>query len=104
MLCLRLLVGWKPVGQLRKGLDRRTGGHDRQDQDAGGGRVKHDSRDRRDEVPEDDHVGGLVQGRNHPRLEIRGVGPDLSLVDHALAVFVQVLDRILQRHDVGRAV
>jgi hypothetical protein len=46
------------------------------------------------------HVGVLAQHVLERLLEAGGVVPDLALVDQAALVRVQVLDRILDRHDV----
>ena len=45
-------------------------------------------------------VGILAQDVLERVLEALGVGADLALVDDAVLVRVQVLDRILDRHDV----
>ena len=51
-------------------------------------------------LADQDHVGVLTQDAAHGTAEGFGVHPDLALVDDRLAVAMQILDRILDRHDV----
>ena len=58
------------------------------------------------EVPhlaDQDDVGVLAQDVLQRRGEAVGVGPDLALVHDAGLVLVQELDRVLDGHDVARA-
>ena len=55
-------------------------------------------------LADQDHVGVLAQGRLERPGEVDRVGADLALVDEAVLVPVQELDRVLDREDVlGRA-
>ncbi len=67
------------------GLRRRQGGVDRLE-------VAH--------LADEDHVGVLAQGGLQAGAEGRGVGADLALVDDALLMAVEELDRVLDGHDV----
>ena len=67
------------------GLGRRQGGADRLE-------VAH--------LADQDHVGVLAQGGLQGGPEALGVGAELALVDDALLVPVQELDRVLDREDV----
>ena len=51
-------------------------------------------------LADEDHVGVLAQRGAQREGEGRGVGAELALVDHALLVRVQELDRVLDGHDV----
>ena len=54
-------------------------------------------------LADQDHVGVLAQDAAHRPREAVRVGADLALVDDRAFVFVQVLDRVLERDDVVRA-
>ena len=54
-------------------------------------------------LPHQDHVGILAQDPAQRALERGGIEAHLTLVDDRLLVGVQVLDRVLDRHDVLRA-
>jgi hypothetical protein len=94
---LVLLVSREDVDRLRRALGVQRG----EDEVAGLGRgqgggdgveVAH--------LADEDHVGVLAQGGLEGQPEGRGVGADLALVDDALLVAVQELDRVLDGHDV----
>ena len=53
-------------------------------------------------LSDQDHVGVSRSADFQRQREVVGVGADLALVDDALAVRVQVLDRVLDREDVLR--
>ena len=75
--------------------------HRREDEVAGLGRLKRGLRGLRvAELADQDHVRILTEHPAESLGEVVGVEPDLALVDDAVAIGVQDLDRILDRHDV----
>ena len=54
-------------------------------------------------LADQDHVGVLAQDAPHRAGEALRVGADLALVDDRAFVFVQILDRVLERDDVVAA-
>jgi hypothetical protein len=98
---LRLLVGRKDIDDPVDRLHRRVGVQRRQAEVA---RLGHGQRrlDRL-EVPhlaDQDDVRVLPQNVFESLLEVLGVRTHLALIHHTSLVLVQVLDRILDRHDV----
>ena len=86
----------------RSTVDGRVLGVERgEDEVAGLGRGQR-GRDRLEvaHLAEEDHVGVLAEGGAQRLGEGRRVGADLALVDDALLVPVQELDRVLDRDDV----
>ncbi len=98
---LLLLVGREHVDDAVDGLRRVLGVQRGEHQVAGlGGGQRGRHRLGVAHLAHEDDVGVLAQHRLEGAVERLRVGAHLALVDHALLVAVQELDRVLDRHDV----
>ena len=98
---LALLLGREHVDDAVDRLRRVLGVERREHEVAGLGRGDRGA-DRLEvaHLADEDHVGVLAQRRLQRVAEAGRVGAELALVDDALLVRVEELDRILDRHDV----